>query len=41
MTQALSEHGCFKLYLNRGGLTPDVKSLYCNDLEDTAKHTIF
>jgi len=38
---ALMEHGCFNHYLDRTWRTSDPHCIYCNETEDTAKHTMF
>ncbi|XP_025405773.1 uncharacterized protein LOC112680012 [Sipha flava] len=41
MTQALTENGCFRQYLNCMNRSPDASCCYCSFAEDTAEHMIF
>lgn len=40
MTQMISGHGCFAAYLHRIGKEETRKCHHCDDLEDTAQHTL-
>uniref|UniRef100_A0A2H8TV83 Retrovirus-related Pol polyprotein from type-1 retrotransposable element R1 n=1 Tax=Melanaphis sacchari TaxID=742174 RepID=A0A2H8TV83_9HEMI len=41
LTQMLSEHGCYRSYLERFNRADDSYCVYCPDPDDTVEHTVF